>query len=148
LHIEPPIGDARQLARLFTRRRGELSRAILPLFNGRNLLVRAMLGVGKSAFILRLLHELDAQAKAARDKLLPIYIYHFYGGATEDFYRLVVLALAQLLSDKDEEAQAILEGLQGWEITSNPFDFLDLFVERASKRFRRLVIAVNDLDKS
>jgi hypothetical protein len=118
-HIEPPIGDARQLARLFTGRRTELSRSILPLFNGRNILVRGMLGVGKSAFILRLLHELDAQAKAARDRLLPIDIYHFYGGTTEDFYRLVVLALAQLLSDKDKEAQAVLEVLRGWKITSS-----------------------------
>jgi AAA ATPase domain len=184
-HIEPPIGDARQLARLFTGRRAELSRAILPLFNGRNILVRGMLGVGKSAFILRLLHELDAQAKAARDRLLPIYIYHFYGGATEDFYRLIVLVLAQILSDKDKEAQAVLDALRGWKISSsrsrgvgakfgvqvcelakaeisleakdeikreiasfNPFDFLELFVERACKRFGRLVIAVDDLDKS
>jgi hypothetical protein len=73
-HIELPIGDAKQLARFFTGRGGELSRAILPLFNGRNILVRGMLGAGKSAFILRLLHELDAQAKIAKDRLRPISI--------------------------------------------------------------------------
>lgn len=184
-HIEPPIGDARQLACLFTGRREELSRAILPLFNGRNIPVQGMLGVGKSAFILRLLHELDAQAKAARDKLLAIYIYHFYGGNTEDFYRLIVLVLAQILSDKDKEARALLDALRGWKVTSlrsrgvgakfgvqlcelakaeisldatdetkremaafSPLDFLEPFGERACKRFGRLVIAVDDLDKS
>jgi hypothetical protein len=183
--IEPPIGDARQLARLFTGRRGDLSRAILPLFNGRNILVRGMLGVGKSAFILRLLHELDAQAKIARDRLRPIYIYHFYGGTTEDFYRLIVLALAQILADKDQQAKELLESFQGWKITSsrsrgigakfgvqlmelakaevgletkeetkrevvsfNPFDLLERFVVQACKRFGRLVIAVDDLDKA
>jgi len=36
--------DARQLARLFTGRQAELSRVILPLYNGRNILVRGMLG--------------------------------------------------------------------------------------------------------
>ena len=184
-HIEPPIGDAKQLARLFTSRSGELSRAILPLFNGRNILVRGMLGVGKSAFILRLLHELDAQAKIAKDRLRPIYIYHFYGGTTEDFYRLITLTLAQILSDKDQEALNVLDALQGWKITSsrsrgvgakfgvqlmemakaeigletkeetkrevasfNPYDLLERFVEQAYKRFGRLVIAVDDLDKS
>jgi hypothetical protein len=36
--VEPPIDDARQLARLFTGRQAELSRVILPLYNGRNIL--------------------------------------------------------------------------------------------------------------
>jgi hypothetical protein len=97
----------------------QLSRTILLLFNRRNILVRGMLGVGKSASILRLLHELDAQAKGAKDKLLPIYIYHFYGGNTEDFYRLIVLVLARILFDQDKEAQAILDAVRGWKITSS-----------------------------
>ena len=184
-HIEPPVRDAKQLARLFTGRRAELSRVILPIYNGRNILVRGMLGVGKSAFILRVLHELDAQAKAAKDKLLPIYIYHFYGGTTDDFYRFILFALAQVLADKDEEAKSILEALRGVKVTAsrsrgiggkigvhiyqvveaeisaeakgetarevtlaNPFDFLERFLEQAYKRFGRLVIAVDDLDKA
>lgn len=184
-YIEPPIGDARQLARLFTGRQEEISRAILPLYNGRNILLRGMLGVGKSAFILRLLHELDAQAKLARGRLLPIYLYHFYGGTTEDFYHLILFALAQILADKDQEARDVLEALRGWKVTTsrsrgvgakfgvrlfqvasaeasvdakaetkreiallNPFDFLERFLERATKRFGRLVIAVDDLDKA
>jgi len=185
-HIEPPIRDAQQLARLFTGRRAELSRVILPLYNGRNILVRGMLGVGKSAFILRLLHELDAQARAAKGKLLPIYIYHFYGGTTDDFYRLILFAVAQVLADKDDdEAKGVLEALRGIKVTAsrsrgmgakfgvhlfqvakaevdleakegatrevtlaNPFDFLARLVERANRRFGRLVIAVDDLDKA
>lgn len=117
--VEPPIDDARQLARLFTGRQTELSRVILPLYNGRNILVRGMLGVGKSAFILRVLHELDAQAKAAREKILPIYIYHFYGGSTEDFYRLILYALSGILADRDDEAKGVQDALRGLKVTAS-----------------------------
>lgn len=183
--VEPPIDDARQLARIFTGRQAELSRVILPLYNGRNILVRGMLGVGKSAFILRVLHELDAQAKTAREKILPIYIYHFYGGSTEDFYRLILYALSNVLADKDDEAKGIHDALRGLKVTAghskgvsgkvgvhifqvaeaelgieteqetsrkftleNPHYFVDEFLKRATKRFGRLVIAVDDLDKA
>jgi MoxR-like ATPase len=116
--VEPPIDDAGQLARLFTGRQAELSRVILPLYNGRNVLVRGMLGVGKSAFILRVLHELDAQAKAAREKILPIYIYHFYGGTTDAFYRLILYTLSGVLADKDDEAKGIQDALRGLKVTA------------------------------
>jgi hypothetical protein len=183
--VEPPIDDARQLARLFTGRQAELSRVILPLYNGRNILVRGMLGVGKSAFILQVLHELDAQAKAAGEKILPIYIYHFYGGNTDDFYRLVLYALSGILADRDDEAKGVQDALRGLKVTAsrskgvsgkagvhifqvaeakvgievgretsreftleNPHYFVDEFLKRAIKRFGRLVIAVDDLDKA
>lgn len=183
--VEPPIDDAGQLARLFTGRQTELSRVILPLYNGRNVLVRGMLGVGKSAFILRVLHELDAQAKAAREKILPIYIYHFYGGTTDAFYRLILYALSGVLADEDDEARGIQDALRGLKVTAgrskgvsgkvgvhifqvaeaevggeigretsreftleNPHYFVDEFLKRATKRFGRLVIAVDDLDKA
>jgi len=178
--VEPPIDDAGQLARLFTGRQAELSRVILPLYNGRNVLVRGMLGVGKSAFILRVLHELDAQAKAAREKILPIYIYHFYGGTTDAFYRLILYTLSGVLADKDDEAKGIQDALRGLKVTAgrskgvsgkvgvhifqvaeaevgvevgretsreftleNPHYFVDEFLKRATKRFGRLVIAVD-----
>lgn len=183
--VEPPIDDARQLARLFTGRQAELSRVILPLYNGRNILVRGMVGVGKSAFILRVLHELDAQAKAAGEKILPLYIYHFYGGNTDDFYRLVLYALSGILADKDDEAKGVQDALRGLKVTAsrskgvsgkagvhifqvaeaevgievgretsreftleNPHYFVDEFLKRAIRRFGRLVIAVDDLDKA
>ena len=113
----PPKDDPKRLARLFTGRREELDRVILPLMDGRNVLVRGMWGVGKTTFILQTLHELSYQAGQLKERLLPIYIDNFKGGTLAEFHRLVLFALATALADKDEEAQAILDTMRGISVS-------------------------------
>jgi len=113
----PPKDNPERLARLFTGRREEIDRVILPLLDGRNVLVRGMWGVGKTTFILQTLHELSYQAGLLKERLLPIYIDNFKGGTLAEFHRLVLFALATALADKDEEARTILEAMRGISIS-------------------------------
>lgn len=113
----PPKDDPKRLARLFTGRRDELDRVILPLLDGRNVLVRGMWGVGKTTFILQTLHELSYQAGLLKERLLPIYIDNFKGGTLLEFHRLILFALATALAHKDEEARALLEAMRGISIS-------------------------------
>lgn len=113
----PPKDDPKQLACLFTGRREELERMILPLLDGRNVLVRGMWGVGKTTFILQTLHELSYQAGLLKERLLPIYIDNFKGGTLVEFHRLILFALATALASKDEEARNILEAMRGISVS-------------------------------
>lgn len=113
----PPKDNPKRLARLFTGRRNELDRVILPLLDGRNVLVRGMWGVGKTTFILQTLHELSYQASLLEERLLPIYVDNFKGGTLAEFHRLILFALATALADKDEEARAILETMRGVSVS-------------------------------
>jgi len=113
----PPKDDPKRLACLFTGRREELERVILPLLDGRNVLVRGMWGIGKTAFILQALHELSYQAALLKERLLPIYIDNFKGGTLAEFHRLILFALATALASKDEEARNILEAMRGISVS-------------------------------
>jgi hypothetical protein len=113
----PPKDDPKRLARLFTGRREELDRVILPLLDGRNVLVRGIWGVGKTTFILQTLHELSYQTGLLKERLLPIYIDNFKGGTLAEFHRLILFALATALADKDEEARALVEAMRGVSVS-------------------------------
>jgi Cdc6-like AAA superfamily ATPase len=113
----PPKDDPKRLARLFTGRQDELDRVILPLLDGRNVLIRGMWGVGKTTFILQTLHELSYQASQVRERLLPIYIDNFKGGTLAEFHRLILYALATALSDKDNEAKSLAEAMRGISVS-------------------------------
>ncbi|MFZ1598918.1 MAG: AAA family ATPase [Anaerolineae bacterium] len=113
----PPKDDPKRLERLFTGRQEELDRVILPLLDGRNVLIRGMWGVGKTTFILQTLHELSYQASQVKERLLPIYIDNFKGGTLAEFHRLILFALASTLSDKDDEARAIAEAMRGISVS-------------------------------
>jgi len=113
----PPKDDPKRLARLFTGRREELDRVILPLLNGQNVLVRGMWGVGKTTFILHALHELSYEAGQVKERLLPIYIDNFKGGTLAEFHRLILFALATALSDRDDEARAITDAMRGISVS-------------------------------
>jgi len=113
----PPKDDPKRLARLFTGRREEMDRVILPLLDGRNVLVRGMWGVGKTTFILQTLHELAYEANQVRQRLLPIYIDNFKGGTMAEFHRLLLFALATALADKDDEARAITDAMRGISVS-------------------------------
>lgn len=113
----PPKDDPKRLGRLFTGRRQELDRVILPLLDGRNVLVRGMWGVGKTTFILQTLHELAYEAGQVRERLLPIYIDNFKGGTLAEFHRLLLFALATALADKDDEARTITDAMRGISVS-------------------------------
>ncbi len=113
----PPKDNPKRLASLFTGRRGELDRVILPLLDARNVLVRGMWGVGKTTFILQTLHELSYQAGLLKEKLLPIYIDNFKSGTLTEFHRLILFALGTALADKDKEARAIVEAIRGVSVS-------------------------------
>ena len=113
----PPKDDQRRLAHLFTGRQEELDRVILPLLDGRNVLIRGMWGVGKTTFILQTLHELSYQASQVKERLLPIYIDNFKGGTLAEFHRLILYALATALSDKEAEAKSLAEAMRGISIS-------------------------------
>lgn len=112
----PPKDDPKRLARLFTGRQQALDLAIQPLMRGANVLVRGAWGVGKTTFILHLLHELIAEAHAVRERLLPIYIDNFKGGTLPEFHRLLLFALATALANKDDDARTIAETMKGISI--------------------------------
>src|SRR5438876_12103523 len=95
----PPQDNPQRLNRLFTGRQEELERVILPLLDGRNVLIRGRWGVGKTTFILQTLHELSFQVGLLKEKLLPIYIDNFKGGTLDEFHRLILFALATALAD-------------------------------------------------
>ncbi len=113
----PPKDNPARLARLFTGRRAELDRVILPLLDGRNVLVRGMWGVGKTTFILHTLHELAHQTSLINETLLPIYIDNFKGGTLPQFQRLVIFVLATALAHHDGEAKTIVESMRGVSIS-------------------------------
>ena len=113
----PPKDDPRTLSRLFTGRREQLDRIILPLLDGRNVLVRGMWGVGKTTFILHTLHELAYEADQVNERLLPIYIDNFKGGTLDEFHRLLFFALATALSDEDDEAGELADAMRGISIS-------------------------------
>lgn len=113
----PPKDDPQTLSRLFTGRREQLDRIILPLLEGRNVLVRGMWGVGKTTFILYTLHKLCYEATQVNEKVLPIYIDNFKGGTLEEFHRLLLFALAMALSDRDNEAGELASAMRGINIS-------------------------------
>ncbi|MCS6846805.1 MAG: AAA family ATPase [Anaerolineae bacterium] len=115
----PPKDDPERLATLFTGRDDELDLATQPLMRGENVLVRGAWGVGKTTFILQLLHALVGEAQAVKERLLPIYIDNFRGGTLQEFHRLLLFALATALADKDDDARAIAEAMKGISISHN-----------------------------
>ena len=116
-HDVPPKDDPKRLARLFTGRRQELDRVMLPLLRGANVLVRGAWGVGKTTFILQALHELAYEVAQVRERLLPIYIDNFKGGTLAEFHRMLLFALAMALAEKDADAKAIAEAMKGIHIS-------------------------------
>lgn len=117
--VVPPKDDPRMLSRLFTGRRQEMDRIILPLLDGHNVLLRGMWGIGKSTFILQTLNELSDQATQAGDKLLPIYIDNFKGGTPDEFYRLLLFTLVTNLSKKDKDAKKLADAMKGISVSQS-----------------------------
>jgi hypothetical protein len=170
-----PPEDPAELSRIFYGRQHELDLALPALYEGRNVLVRGLWGVGKTAFILRLLHRLQQETAALGERMLILYV----GETSEALYRALLLSLSQTLADTEPEARRVwdvLSGLQvthsrqlqvegkvdlqlvslggswergkeeGWQL-QNVYTVLLRLLDAAQERYGRVIVAIDDLDK-
>lgn len=112
-----PSLDVEELIQVFVNRDKEIERAILTLSEGENVLVRGMTGIGKTAFIMATLYQLETQSKEIGKDILTIHIRQFTGGTREDLYKGVLYSLAKRLANENERAKEILQLLTGEELT-------------------------------
>jgi Cdc6-like AAA superfamily ATPase len=112
-----PSSDVEELMQIFVDRDEEIERAILTLDDGENILVRGMIGIGKTAFIMAALYQMEREAHALGHPVLPIHIRQFAGGTRDDFYRVVLYALARQLGPRYKRAREIVHALTGEQIT-------------------------------
>lgn len=110
-----PPDDFEKLAQVFYGRESELKTAIPALYEGRNVLVRGAWGIGKTALILRLLDCLQQEVADLNETMLVLYLDRVPGDSPADFYRALLLAIADRLaqSTNDSEAEAIVDNLRG-----------------------------------
>ncbi len=174
-----PPEDPKELSRVFYGRQHELDLALPALYEGRNVLVRGLWGVGKTAFILYLLHRLQQETAALEEQMLILYVGRFPGETSEALYRALLLPLSETLADAEPEARRVwdtLSGLQvthsrqlqvegkvdlqlislggswergkeeGWQI-QNVYTVLLHLLGVAQERYRRVIVAIDDLDK-
>jgi hypothetical protein len=110
-----PPEDIEQLAQVFYGREAELENALPALYEGRNVLVRGAWGIGKSALIQTLLARLQEEVASLGESMLVLYLDRVPGESPTDFYRALLLAVADRLAEStnDEEARAIADNLRG-----------------------------------
>ncbi|MDH7486001.1 MAG: hypothetical protein QHJ81_06960 [Anaerolineae bacterium] len=111
-----PPTDPTELMRYFVGREVEMEKAIPLLYDGRNILVRGIRSIGKTAFILAALYRLQQDAQARGAPVLPIHIAEFRGGEAEAFYRVVLYGLARGMAPRSRRAREILGALVGEEV--------------------------------
>jgi hypothetical protein len=112
-----PPEDAAGLSRIFYGRQQELELALPALYEGRNVLVRGLWGVGKTTFILYLLHRLQQETAALGERMLILYIGRFPGETSEALYKALLLPLSEELADEEPEARRVWDVLSGLQIT-------------------------------
>jgi len=112
-----PPEDVETLARIFYGRKQELELALPTLYEGRNILVRGIWGVGKTAFIRYLLYRLQNESATLELPLLILYLGRFPGEGPEAFYRALLLTLAEEMAAHLPRAQRVKESLRGLQIT-------------------------------
>ncbi|MGC9525283.1 MAG: AAA family ATPase [Limnospira sp.] len=110
-----PPDSIEDLVRVFYGREAELENAIPALYEGRNILIRGAWGVGKTALILTLLNCLQQEVAGLDEKMLVLYLDHVSGDSPIDFYRALLLVVADRFaeSNKDAEARSIADTLRG-----------------------------------
>jgi len=112
-----PPEDPAELSRIFHGREKELDVALPTLYEGRNVLVRGIWGVGKTTFIRYLLHHLQQETAALGEQMLILYIGRFPGETSEALYRALLLPLSETLADVEPKARRVWEALSGLQIT-------------------------------
>jgi type II secretory pathway predicted ATPase ExeA len=112
-----PPEDPTELSRVFHGREKELDVALPTLYEGRNVLVRGIWGVGKTTFIRYLLHHLQQETAAVGEQMLILYIGRFPGETSEALYRALLLPLSETLVDVEPKAERVWETLSGLQVT-------------------------------
>ena len=112
-----PPEDAVALSRIFYGRQRELDLALPALYEGRNVLVRGLWGVGKTAFILYLLHRLQQETAVLGEQMLILYLGRFPGETSEALYKALLLPLSGALAGIEPEAHCVWDVLSGLQVT-------------------------------
>lgn len=105
------------LIQIFVNREEQIRNAKYILSTGENVLVRGMCGIGKTAFIMATLYQMEQQGDILGRPVLPIHVRKFTGGTREDFFRVVLYALAKKLGPRYKRAREILHALTGEQMT-------------------------------
>ncbi|MDQ7030287.1 MAG: hypothetical protein Q9O62_11170 [Ardenticatenia bacterium] len=182
-----PPEDVNKLARIFHGREKELAMALPTLYEGRNVLVRGIWGVGKTAFIRYLLYRLQKESASLAEEMLILYIGRFpgeelqrrFGTPRHPLFPSSPRDLAKQNEPKARQVCEVLSGLQklpsqpgvqayiegkvslqfvslggswehrqekSWQLQNVYRVLLDL-LSVAQERYRRVILAVDDLDK-
>lgn len=112
-----PPDDHEQVAYIFHGRQEEVRRAFIPLYEGRTVLLRGAWGTGKTATLLYLLHRLQEELNDLGEKGLLLYLSMAGAGSVADFYRGLVLVLAEHMADQSDMAKDIAYRLRGFRRT-------------------------------
>ncbi|ACK64316.1 hypothetical protein PCC8801_0213 [Rippkaea orientalis PCC 8801] len=111
-----PPDDPEKLAQIFYGRAQILDVAIPTLYEGRNILIRGVWGIGKTALIFNLINQLQQEVAEIKEKMLVLYLSSIPGDSPPEFYRALLLAIADSLAEIDEEARDIANTLLGYSI--------------------------------
>jgi hypothetical protein len=111
-----PPEDPKVLAQIFYGRDRELDLAIPALYEGRNIMIRGAWGIGKTSLILNLIYQLQQEVGALDEKMLILYLSGISGEKPVEFYRALLLSIADSLKDIDKEAQEIVTTFLGYSI--------------------------------
>lgn len=146
--VRPPTPrSADKLDAVFTGREQELEQALFTLLGStpRNIFVYGWYGIGKTAFIIQVLHELRTSADDPCD-LLTAYIS--LPEEATDLSSFALIALAQAMSN-DDEARLVLDRVMSptAESSGPPTIIFDKLLYRALDKCERVIIAIDDLDK-
>ncbi len=111
-----PPDDPNKLAQIFHGRDRALEVVIPALYEGRNILIRGAWGIGKTALILNLIYQLQQEVAELNEKMLLLYLGSIPGESPTDFYRALLLAVADSLADSNEEAKDIANSVLGFSV--------------------------------
>ncbi|MEO0835293.1 MAG: P-loop NTPase fold protein [Cyanobacteria bacterium J06642_3] len=111
-----PPEDPELLEKIFYGRDEVLDLAIPALYEGRNILVRGAWGIGKTSLIRNLIHQLQKEVAELDEKMLVLYFSSIPGDSPTEFYRALLLGIADSLADSDPEAAELADALLGFAV--------------------------------
>ncbi len=160
-----PPRDPVKVSRFFADREEELKQAIRNLYNGRNIMVKGLWGIGKTAFILTALYRLIQQVADldSGERVESVYIPDYRSNNSEKLEEILLASLGSIFDKNEPQGNYQLR-----EIGANiklPFlninaklqkqqevkplftrSFTD-YLNQAEKEKVKLVVAIDDLDK-
>lgn len=156
-----PPSDPARVASFYIGRDEEYIRARNSLYQGDNVLLRGTWGIGKTAFILSTLYRLQNEISEQEGVVRSAYIKDFRGGDVAQFYSVVNCGLKRAMRGASWSwLRWILPqefGINVWVIeakwqpeqpTPAVLQELESLLERAKRKGYRLIVAIDDLDKT